>query len=299
MSEDLVPHTDPEATRTMAEEHLADIVPGLPDEPVYVEYASPSRAGSQSHAAQSPSPPLPVHYPYPPPSYLYQGTPPAVHAPAYPTYSYPLPLGTAIRHLPLQYLRVLTRPGPTFVREKQKASWNIIRVQLAFLAVLGALLGYLTDAFFLPLSFSVLHIAKIGSTDVISMYKNQALSGSVQWLIILPASAFLFGSLTYLLARGFHGQGTYLEHMYCLMLFFVPAQIIGGLLDCIPLMGLFGIPLAFAYGSFVLIRMTMAVHGLDAKKASLTVLLLPASGIALLLCGALLVLVILAPLLFL
>jgi len=299
MPEDLVNQSDPEATRTMTEEKLADIAPVLPDKSVYVEYASPSGAARQAYAVQSPSPPLPVHYPYPPPSYLYQGMSSVSDVPSYPVYSYPLPLGAAIRHLPLQYLRVLTRPGPTFAREKQKASWNIIWLQLAFLALLGAFLGYITDAFLLPLSFSVLHISTIGSTDVISMYKDQALSGSVQWLIVLPATAFLFGSMTYLLARGFHGQGTYLEHMYCTLLFFVPAQLVSGLLDCIPLMGLFGIPLAFAYGSFVLIRMTMAVHGLDTKKASLTILLLPASAVALLLCGALLVLLILTPLLFL
>jgi hypothetical protein len=121
----------------------------------------------------------------------------------------------------------------------------------------------------------------------------------VQWLITLPAAAFLLGSITYLLARGFHGQGTYLEHIYCTLLFFVPAQLIGNLLSSIPLMGLVSIPLAFVYSLFVLIRMTMAVHGLNAKKASLTILLLPASALVLVLCGVLLVLLILVPLLFL
>jgi hypothetical protein len=299
MSEDLEHTTDPEATRTMSEKKCEQWASAPPDEPGYVEYASPHGAAGQPHPAQNPSPPFQVHYPYPPPSYLYQSTSLAPEPPSYPVYSYPLPPGTAIKQLPHQYLRVLTRPDATFAQEKQKAAWNIVRVQLVLLAVIGAISGYLNYAFFIPQYFSVLHLSKISAIDVIGLYKDQAVQGSLQWLITLPAAAFLLGSITYLLARGFHGQGTYLEHIYCTLLFFVPAQLIGNLLSSIPLMGLVSIPLAFVYSLFVLIRMTMAVHGLNAKKASLTILLLPASALVLVLCGVLLVLLILVPLLFL
>src|SRR6266567_7401995 len=56
----------------------------------------------------------------------------------------PLPLGEAIRQLPNQYIRVLTKPSAaTFAEEQGKASWDIVWIQLIIYAITAAVLGYL------------------------------------------------------------------------------------------------------------------------------------------------------------
>src|SRR5215472_16580396 len=56
----------------------------------------------------------------------------------------PLPLGEAIRQLPNQYIRILTKPSAaTFAEEQGKAAWDIVWVQLIIYAIAAAVLGYL------------------------------------------------------------------------------------------------------------------------------------------------------------
>ncbi len=61
-----------------------------------------------------------------------------------PVQAAPLPLGEAIRQLPNQYIRVLTKPSAaTFAVEQGKAAWNIVWIQLLIYAVILAALGYI------------------------------------------------------------------------------------------------------------------------------------------------------------
>ena len=56
-------------------------------------------------------------------------------------YPSPLPLGRAIRDLPAQYAKILSRPGVTsFREEKGKASWGINWVQLIGLSIISVVL---------------------------------------------------------------------------------------------------------------------------------------------------------------
>ncbi|HEV2660564.1 MAG TPA: hypothetical protein VGU68_08160, partial [Ktedonobacteraceae bacterium] len=60
----------------------------------------------------------------------------------------PLPLNQAIRELPNQYKRVLTKPSAsTFAEELRKASWDITFVQLLIMIVAGVVLGLITALF--------------------------------------------------------------------------------------------------------------------------------------------------------
>ncbi len=55
----------------------------------------------------------------------------------------PLPLQEAIRELPGQYLRVITKPSTAvFAEEQGKAAWNIVWVQLIALAIITSLLVF-------------------------------------------------------------------------------------------------------------------------------------------------------------
>src|SRR5438270_13918176 len=81
--------------------------------------------------------------PYATPTY---GPPGYQGGPGYypPPQSAPLPLREAIRNLPNQYIKVITKPGPmTFAEEMGKASWDIVWVQLIFYAIISTILSYL------------------------------------------------------------------------------------------------------------------------------------------------------------
>src|SRR5690348_7612647 len=58
----------------------------------------------------------------------------------------PLPLEQAIKELPSQYIKVLTKPSAnTFAQEMGKASWNIVWAQLIGYAILTAILSYISS----------------------------------------------------------------------------------------------------------------------------------------------------------
>ncbi|GLV55608.1 YIP1 family protein [Dictyobacter sp. S3.2.2.5] len=187
-----------------------------------------------------------------------------------------MPLGEAIKQLPKQYLRVLTRPSvATFAEEKQKAAWNIIWVQVAFIAIIGALISFATYAFVLPTFLSLFNPPKIGTTSFVDIYKGMALQGSLTALFSTPISLFISWTIYYFIAKLFKGRGEFIEYIYSSLLFYVPIQIISGLLMLIPFVGLF---LSFAvsiYTYVLMILMTMAVHRLSGGRATLAVLILP------------------------
>src|ERR1700680_1241285 len=77
------------------------------------------------------------------------GTPPNYQQQNYgtaygtPVVSVPLPLGEAVRQLPNQYIKVLTKPSIlTFDQEKGKAAWNIVWVQLFILGLAITILSF-------------------------------------------------------------------------------------------------------------------------------------------------------------
>ncbi len=97
-------------------------------------YSAPPYGQPQNPYGYPPQAPYGVP-PYQQPGYGY--VPPPVA---------PLPLGEAIRQLPQQYIKILTKPSAaTFAEEMGKAAWNIVWVQLLGLAVITAVLGYLAS----------------------------------------------------------------------------------------------------------------------------------------------------------
>src|SRR5437764_689764 len=114
--------------------------PAQPSQPG--DYGSVPGYDLQSNYDPPPNYGTPPNY-GPPPSYQQQnyGTPYGAlnyGQPGYgtPVASAPLPLGEAVRQLPNQYIKVLTKPSVlTFDQEKGKAAWDIVWVQLIILAV--------------------------------------------------------------------------------------------------------------------------------------------------------------------
>lgn len=241
-------------------------------------------------------PPSPDPYGAPPPpppdSYStpnmagYGGVPPA---PGYgapqPEYGYevpsvPLPLGEAIRQLPKQYIRVATQPSAsTFTAEMGKAAWNIIWVQLIGYAIIATLLSLLN------LLINPLARSGMGSSSTLPLGTQEAIRWgvSISLLLLVPLGFFISQGITYLIARAFNGDGSFMRQSYNALLIQVPLGIVSSLLNLIPILG-FLISIAAAIYAIVLnVFSIMAVHRLSGGKAT-AVVLLPIAILVLLTC---------------
>jgi hypothetical protein len=191
----------------------------------------------------------------------------------------PLPLGEAIRQLPGQYKRVLTRPSAMiFAFERGKASWDIIWVQLMGSAIIAALLGLL-GVLINPYRF-----AGLGNSHL-SSPMSQAISvgTSIGLILLVPLSFFISVGILQLTAKAFKGQGTFLQYAYSIVLIMVPLGIIGGVLGLIPFVGTI-LSLAISIYELVLyVFATMGVHRLSGGKAT-AVVLLPALIVFVVVC---------------
>src|SRR5450432_3664766 len=109
-------------------------------------YGSPTNYGAPQNPYEPPQNPYGApQNPYNPPGY---GAPPPGTEAAFSgpmgnqVRLRPLPLSEAIRQLPNQYIRVLTKPGATtFAEELPKASWDITLIQILIMVVVAIVLG--------------------------------------------------------------------------------------------------------------------------------------------------------------
>jgi hypothetical protein len=228
----------------------------------------------------------PPENPYAMPPYGY--TPPYPAEPEYvPSQVHPLPLGEAIRQLPRQYFKVLTKPGAmTFAEEMGKAAWNIVWVQLIGLGIIYTLLGLLgfaiepaTTTTTTPTTPSTQQILTM--VQLISRISFYATLGDI---VLIPLFFFIVMGIIYGLARAFGGQGKFVTQGYTYLLFDVPLGIISSLLTLLPLAGLFLALGLLIYRIVLVIFSIMAVHRIGGGKASAVVLIPIAAGL-ILSCG--------------
>ena len=188
----------------------------------------------------------------------------------------PLSFGEAVWHLPFQSLNVLIKPSVNRLREEMgKASWGIVLAQFLSLVLITGILGLLG------------HLIPAAALHAIT-----ALSiGPVKPLAFLPSpyngitfvlASFFIGLFTaYLFSKGSGGQGTFLAHLYCLLLCSVPLVTLSGALLLIPATSWLVLVLASMVCALFIYRMVlhaftiMAVHRLSASRATLIVLIIP------------------------
>jgi len=191
----------------------------------------------------------------------------------------PLPLGEAIRQLPNQYIRVLTRPGAAlFAQEQSKAAWDITWIQILISSVVAVLVGFVVFNTSFPSSLANSHIP----IQTIQLFRTFSSAFALSYIILMPIFFFIGTGLYYLFAKAFGGKGTFLAHCYCSILYGVPLGIISGILSVI--VGLLGLPsfvntlLAVILGIYSLVLqvfVVMGVHRLSGGKATLAVILVP------------------------
>jgi hypothetical protein len=189
----------------------------------------------------------------------------------------PLPLYEAVRELPGQYIRVVTRPGAaTFAQEQGKAAWNIIWVQILILTVLDTIAAFVIFNFTLPSTYATMGVPPA------SMQALHYFSGifPLSYIIITPISLFVGMGIYHLIAKAFGGRGTFMTYCYSYLLYGVPLGVVATILSVIPFVNYLNI-LVGIYEIVLQVFMTMAVHRLSGGKATLAVLILPIIAVVL------------------
>ena len=185
------------------------------------------------------------------------------------TNTHPLPLGQAIRALPAQYLKVITRPSvQSFSEEKGRASWGSTWLQLIALGMLSALFSVLAQLIAPP---------HVGNVPGVSPATVQAVTTTLLALFLIvgtPLSFLMAGVVLYWLARLFKGDGSYLQQVYTMVLFGVPLVLLSFLLQVLPATSSWLPYLPHLYSLVLLVLSLMAVHHLSWRKA-LAILLIP------------------------
>ena len=196
----------------------------------------------------------------------------------------PLPLNEAIRQLPNQYIRVLTKPGATtFAEELPKASWDITLIQILIMVVVAIVLGLIRAAITSATTNATLSSTGLSSANLqaFSSLIYATSFGSVFLSIIsVPLTFFIGVGILFLLAKAFHGEGTFLTQSYTSLLYQVPIYVINSLfslLGTIPIAGGIIVGLVslvvFIYSIVLNVYQIMAVHRLSGGKATWVVLI--------------------------
>jgi hypothetical protein len=276
------PYGEPQVPQTPPPQNpYGDGAPQVPDgSPPQVPNGSPPQ--NPYSAPQNPYRP-PAQNPYAAAPYgdaSYQGVPGYA-----PPQSAPLPLGEAIRNLPNQYLKVLTRPGAmTFAEEMGKASWDIVWVQLIAIAIISAILGYFSSL--ITTSYNLPSSSPISNAAVHAILAGVAFG----YIILIPLFFFIGQGILFGLAKAFGGQGRFVVQSYTSLLYYVPIGIVTGIVGLIPYFGGIVVLAAGIYELVLSIFAIMAVHRLSGGRAS-AVVLIPIGVAVLLACGFIVVLV--------
>jgi hypothetical protein len=185
----------------------------------------------------------------------------------------PLPLGEAIRQLPQQYIKVLTKPSAaTFAEEQGKAAWNIVWVQLLALGIIGGVLVFLIFQLVLPGTLSSMNNSNSSAAGTIAIIEGAAVGIAFSEIIFIPLGFFIIAGIYYLIAKAFGGQGTFLAQSYSTTLFYVPLSIVGLVIGLIPFLGSLAGIAVFIYEIVLGVYMMMAVHRMSGGKATVVVL---------------------------
>jgi hypothetical protein len=170
----------------------------------------------------------------------------------------PPPLGQAMRELPGQYFKVLTRPSvKTFAEEKGKAGWGIIWLQFIGLGMIDALISVVA-ILISPAVFS--SIPNSGGLSPAALQTIAIVSAVILQLVLTPLSFLFAGGILYLISRAFGGRGKFVEQIYVTLLFGVPLVILSALLSLIPGAGRWLQYVPHIYSLVLIVLALIAVH---------------------------------------
>lgn len=185
--------------------------------------------------------------------------------------------------LPWLYLKALVVPVPkTYAREGERAKWGLVWIQVFFLMLIPAILGFIKvlyssnpDIRALARSravYDILTSLSIGTSTVTTLFQ----------VILAPVFFFVTLTIQYVLAKIFRGHGRYLTQAYSMLLYYVPLVLISSIVSALfiifrvmsfryflPLINI----LLFVYGMWLNTVMLAGVHTMIRSKAAVIVLL--------------------------
>jgi len=163
------------------------------------------------------------------------------------------PFSAVLAELPQKYLNAVTKPAVrTYSEVCTEASWGLVWTQLLIWAVLDAALGVLVNLISSPAS---------GFSSFFSLVT------SVGLVVLVPLLFFLVMAVTYIMARVFDGQGTFLEQCHASLYVQVPLGIGSKVLALIPMVGRILNSVLSVYGIVLQVIVLMTVHKLSKGKA--------------------------------
>jgi Yip1 domain len=182
----------------------------------------------------------------------------------------------ALVRLPLQYIKVITRPSENTFREQMgKASWAMVLVQFIGLVIVTVALGVVAHV----IPSAALHT--IAAFNIGQFRPLAFLPSPFNGITLVLASFFIGLGTAYVFSKFSGGQGTFLAHLYCLLLCTVPLVTISGAILLIPATGSLVLVAGCIVSALFIYRMVlhtftvMAVHQLDAGRATLIILIIP------------------------
>jgi hypothetical protein len=183
--------------------------------------------------------------------------------------------------LPLQYINIFIKPSVNTLSEVMgKASWWLVLVQFLSLVIITGAVSFLG----LVIPFAALH--GITALSISFVRPLGWLPFPLNEITLVLASFFIGLGTAYVCSKVCGGQGTFLAHLYCLLVCTVPLVTVSGALLLIPATGWLlllpgGIVSALFIYRMVLHTITiMAVHRLGAGQAMIIVLILPIAIVA-------------------
>ena len=141
----------------------------------------------------------------------------------------PLPFREALRQLPRQYIRAITRPSAaTFAEEMNKATWGMLWVQLFGIALFSLLISLLLIPLYPLLLERFLQLIAMpqGATPlpptVLKQFQTSLTNSIGSSIASVPTSFFIGQGIYYLFAKMFRGTGGFLIQGYTTLLFQTP-----------------------------------------------------------------------------
>ncbi len=189
--------------------------------------------------------------------------------------------GKALWQLPLQYINIFIKPSVSTLSEVMgKANWWLVLVQFLNLFIITG-----TISFIEPLipsaalhNITVLNISFIRPLGWLPFPLNE--------ITLFLASFFIGLGTAYVCSKVCRGQGTFLAHLYCLLVCTIPLVTVSGMLLLLPASGWLALVLGGIVSMLFIYRMVlhtitiMAVHRLGAGQAIIIVLILPITILA-------------------
>ena len=180
----------------------------------------------------------------------------------------PSSLGEALLGFYHHSMYVIRKPSPaSFAEVTSNARWEAVWLQITLMTLITGLLAFLWGRLSL-------------FTSATAMTRPLPISSALIITIVVPVMFFIIGGITFAIAKGLNGKGTFLAQTYTTLVTYMPLFIFSMIVVIVSLhLPVLGFILAvldlllLIYSTVLQVFSMMAVHTIGAWKATLIVLL--------------------------